>query len=265
METLVSGGAFFEGARWHEGRLWVSDFWRYQVFAISMDGTAEPVAEVPGAPSGLGWLPDGDLLVVSMMDNKLLRVSEGKAVEYADLSPYSTQFSNDLVMDGHGRAYVGTIDFAGPDTVLLRVDQDGSVTVVAEGMRFPNGMVITDGGATLVVAESWAGRLTAFDLAPDGSLGGRRTWAQLPEGSAPDGLALDADGTIWAADAGGNRAVRVREGGEIVDEVSAGELGVFACALGGGDGRTLFLCTAPDANKAAEQREGRILSVRTRP
>ncbi|MFD1934956.1 MULTISPECIES: SMP-30/gluconolactonase/LRE family protein [Nonomuraea] len=262
METLVSGGAFFEGPRWHDGRLWVSDFWRHQVFAIGMDGAVETVAEVRGAPSGLGWLPDGTMLVVSMMDNKLLRVANGRAAVYADLSPYSSQFSNDMVVDAHGRAYIGTIDFSGPPTTLLRVDPGGSVTVVAEGMLFPNGPVITHDGATLIVAESWAARLTAFDFGGDGSLTGRRVWARLPDGCAPDGIALEADGSVWVADAGGNRAIRVREGGEIVDEVRTTGDGVFACALGGDDGRTLFLCTAPDAEKAAEQREAKIQWVR---
>ncbi|MER6949755.1 SMP-30/gluconolactonase/LRE family protein [Nonomuraea sp. NPDC000554] len=269
LETLIDGGAFFEGPRWHEGRLWVSDFWRYRVTAISLDGDAEVVAEVPGSPSGLGWLPDGSLLVVSMRDSRLLRVRDGRTTEHADLSAHVGGMANDMVVDASGRAYVGGIDFTtmGP-TNLVRVDPDGAVTVVAEDMAFPNGAVITPDGSTLVVAESWAPRLTAFDIRPDGSLTGRRVWADfaLPEGApgqiAPDGIALDAEGALWVADAGGNRAVRVREGGEIVDEVGTGDLKLVACALGGEDGRTLFLCATPtyDQQEAETKQQARILT-----
>jgi sugar lactone lactonase YvrE len=150
LETLVGGGAFFECPRWHDGRLWVSDYWRYQVLAISPDGTTETVADVPGAPSGLGWLPDDTLLVVSMQDSRLLRVENGATVQHADLSAHSGPQSNDMVVDASGRAYVSTIDFTAfadmPATNLVRVDPDGSVSVAAEGMSFPNGSVITPTG-----------------------------------------------------------------------------------------------------------------------
>lgn len=270
LETFLTGGAFFEGPRWHDGRLWVSDFWRSQVFAVASDGSAETVADVPGAPSGLGWLPDGDLLVSSMMDNTLLRVAHGAPVRHADLSAHSGGQCNDMVVDAVGRAYVGTVDFAAwdtmPGTALLRVDPDGSVTVAAEDLSFPNGMVITPDGSTLIVAESWAGRLTAFDIAADGSLRHRREWAALAPGSAPDGIALDAEGAVWVADAAGKRAVRVREGGAVVDEITAGGLDVIACALGGDDGRTLFLCTVPDhrlpPDEAARTLPARVLTAR---
>ncbi|MFI0448513.1 SMP-30/gluconolactonase/LRE family protein [Actinomadura sp. 6N118] len=249
LDTLVTGGAFFEGPRWHDGRLWVSDFWRHHVLAVSLNGTAETVAEVPGSPSGLGWLPDGTQLIVSMMDNQVLRLENGKPAVHADLSSYSGGgTANDMVVDAEGRAYIGCVDYMAwdeqPTTVLLRVDPDGGVAVVSDGMSFPNGPVITPDGSTLIIAESWAERLTAFDIQPDGSLAGRRVWADIP-GSPPDGITLDAEGAVWMADAGGNRALRVREGGEILEEISAGDLGVFACALGGEDGRTLFLCAAP--------------------
>ena len=289
LETLVGGGAFFECPRWHDGRLWVSDYWRYQVLAIAPDGTTEIVAEVPGSPSGLGWLPDGTLLVVSMLDRKLLRVQDGAAVVHADLSAHSGPQSNDMVMDAAGRAYVSTIDFAAfakmAATNLVRVDPDGSVSVAADGLLFPNGSVITpDGsvitpdGSTLIVAESWGQRLTAFDLEPDGSLANRREWARFappdadPRGQAapsscvPDGITLDAEGAVWVADAANKRAIRVREGGELLQEIEAGDLDVIACALGGEDGHTLFLCTTPNfrlpPEEAARLGSARILTCR---
>jgi len=277
LETLVDGGAFFECPRWRDGRLWVSDFWRYQVLAIAPDGTAETVAEVPGSPTGLGWLPDGTLLVVSMADRKLLRVEDGTTVEHADLGAHSAPQANDMVVDAAGRAYIGTVDFMAwdeqPATNLLRVDADGAVGVAADGLSFPNGAVITPDGSTLIVAESWAQRLTAFDIRSDGSLTGRREWAGFASAPAetewtcaPDGLALDAEGAVWVADAANKRALRVREGGEIVEEIGAGDLDVLACALGGDDGRTLFLCTTPDhrlmPDEAARTRPARILTCR---
>jgi sugar lactone lactonase YvrE len=283
LETMAGGGAFFESPRWHDGRLWVSDYWRHQVLAISPQGVAETVVEVPDSPSGLGWLPDGTLLVVSMLDRKLLRVENGTTTLHADLSAHSGPQGNDMVVDATGRAYVGTIDFEGfaelPTTNLLRVDPDGSVAVVAEGLSFPNGMVLTPDGSTLILAESWAQRLTAFDVRPDGSLGNRRAWAQLgppqPAGTpgqparwscAPDGITLDAEGAVWVADAANKRAIRVREGGELLEEVHAGGLDVIACALGDGDGRTLFVCATPDfrlpPQEAARTRPARILTCR---
>ncbi|MEV4899059.1 SMP-30/gluconolactonase/LRE family protein [Nonomuraea sp. NPDC055795] len=263
METLIGGGAFFEGARWHEGRLWVSDFWRRHVLAVSMDGTADVVAEVPGSPSGLGWLPDGSLLVVSMMDRKVLRIADGRTSVHADLSALTDLPVNDLVTDPSGRAYAGACDFSGAPTTLYRVDPDGGAHEAAAGMAFPNGPAITPDGHTLIIAESYANRLTAFDLAPDGALVNRRVWADL--GSAnPDGIALDSEGAVWVADAGGNRAIRVREGGEIVQEISTGDAGVFACALGGPDGHTLFLCTAPtyEPEEAARILKAEIRTIR---
>jgi sugar lactone lactonase YvrE len=270
LETLAGGGAFFESPRWHEGRLWVSDFWAFRVIAVSPDGATEMVAEVPGSPSGLGWLPDGTLLVVSMRDRTLLRVDDGATVVHADLSAHSGPEANDMVVDAAGRAYVSTIDFMAfadmPHTNLVRVDPNGSVTTAADGLSFPNGLVVTPDGSMLIVAESWAHRLTAFDLLPDGSLANRRVWAELAAGCAPDGIALDAEGAVWVADAGGKRAIRVREGGEILEEVTAGNLDVIACALGGVDGHTLFLCTTPDfrllPDEAARTRPARILTCR---
>lgn len=267
IRTVFSGGAFFEGPRWRDGSWWASDFYRHRVSRYSPDGTETLVVEVEAQPSGLGWLPDGSLVIASMKDRKLLRFAGHKLSTLADLSPYCGGHLNDLVVDDTGHVYVGDFGFdlmgggEARTASLKRVDPDGTVTVVADGLRFPNGSVITPDGGTLIVGETLGNRYTAWDLASDGSLSSRRVWAQLgPDVTAtsteavlgqlviaPDGCTLDADGHIWAADAVGARAVRLAPGGEVVDEVAAPDgLGVFACALGGDDGRTLLLCAAPD-------------------
>ncbi|WP_249523250.1 SMP-30/gluconolactonase/LRE family protein [Modestobacter marinus] len=284
LTTLFTGGAFFEGPRWHDGTWWVSDFYRRTISRIGADGAEQVVAEVAGQPSGLGWLPDGTLMAVSMTDHRLLRVSDGRTTELADLSEHCGGHLNDLVVDEAGRVYVGDFGFdlmgggAARTASLKRVDPNGTVTVVAEGLQFPNGMVITPDGGTLLVDETLGNRVTAFDLAPDGSLTDRRVFAQLgPEVTgttteevlgqlvvAPDGCTLDAEGHLWIADAVGGRAARLAPGGEVVDEVRAPEgLGVFACALGGDDGRTLLLCSAPDfyAHNRAPVREAVLLTT----
>ena len=264
---VLSGGAFFEGPRWRDGTWWVSDFYRRSVSRVSPDGRETLVTEVAGQPSGLGWLPDGSLVISSMKDRRLLRFADGRLTTLADLSDYCGGHLNDLVVDAGGHVFTGDfgMDLMGggePRTASLkRVDPDGTVTVVADGLHFPNGSVITPDGATLIVGETLGNRYTAFDLAADGSLTGRRVWAEFgpePTGTtteetiaqlvvAPDGCSLDADGHIWAADAVGGRVVRVAPGGAIVDEVRAPDgLGVYACQLGGDDGSTLLMCAAPD-------------------
>jgi sugar lactone lactonase YvrE len=253
MQTLLEGGAFFEGPRWHEGRWWVSDFYRRTVSTVDADGREEIVMEVEGQPSGLGWMPDGSLLVVSRKDFKILRRSpEGEVTVHADLSGLSAFHLNDMVVDARGRAYVGNFGFdlmGGADPApaeLIRVDADGVAEVAADGLMFPNGTVITPDGATLIVGETFGARYTAFAIGDDGTLTDRRAWAEI-EGYAPDGCALDAEGHIWSADGVGSRAARIAPGGAIVQEVRPpGSLGVFACMLGGDDGRTLLLCAAPD-------------------
>jgi sugar lactone lactonase YvrE len=272
LKALLDGGAFFEGPRWHDGRWWVSDFYRQLVLTVDSDGGTEEVMTVEQQPSGLGWMPDGSLLVVSMRDHRLLRRSDGGEVTvHAELAEYCGGHLNDMVVDGQGRAYVGNFGFdlmAGADpapAALVRVDADGSATVAAEDMLFPNGSVITPDGRTLIVGETAGARYTAFTIAADGSLTDRRVWAQVaptPELGplaetmpqlqfAPDGCALDAEEHIWAADAVGARCCRVSPGGGIVEEIRAPEgLGIFACMLGGEDGRTLLLCTAPDFAEA---------------
>src|SRR4051812_1238555 len=184
LRTLVEGGAYFEGPRWHEGRWWVSDFYRYGVFTVDdADGKEEQVAEVEGQPSGLGWLPDGSLLIVSMRDHKLLRLIDGRLSVHADVSEFCGGHLNDLVVSSEGRAYVGNFGFDlmggedGVTTNLVRVDPDGSAQVAADGLMFPNGAVID--GDTLLVAETLAGRITAFTIGGDGSLSDRRLWGQV--------------------------------------------------------------------------------------
>ncbi len=263
--VVLDGCSFLESPRWRSGRLWLSDFYAHTVLSVDGDGgDARVEVEMPGQPSGLGWLPDGRLLVVSMRDRRVLRREpDGSLVTHADLAHLATGHLNDMVVDAVGRAYVGNFgfDFVRGATVrtaaLIRVDPDGAVAVAAEDLSFPNGAVLL--GSTLVLAETLGNALLAFDVGADGALSGRRDWARFgPAPSAtgvgevvrsvavaPDGIAADAEGAIWVADSRNNRAIRVREGGEIVQEVSTGSTGVYACALGGDDGRTLFLCCAP--------------------
>jgi sugar lactone lactonase YvrE len=266
-DVVLEGLAFPEGPRWHDGRLWFSDMHAHEVVAVDLaTGERETIVEVPACPSGLGWLPDGRLLVVSMEDRRVLRLEDSGLVEHADLSGLATFHCNDMVVDRVGRAYVGNFGFdlhqrADPvDAVLARVDPDGSVHAAADAMQFPNGSVVHD--TTLVVAESFAGRLTAFDVADDGSLSNRRVWAQL-EGAVPDGICLDAEGAIWVASPTSNEVLRVREGGEVTHRVTL-DRGAFACMLGGDDRRTLLICTShsSDPVESAQQRSGRIESMR---
>jgi sugar lactone lactonase YvrE len=228
----------------------------------------EAVAEVAGKPSGLGWLPDGRLLVVSMEDRRLLRLDAGlELVEVADLSGVATWHCNDMVVDAAGRAYVGNFGFdmwlhdpTVQPAALARVDPDGTVSVAAADLQFPNGMVITPDGGTLIVGESYGGCLTAFDVAPDGSLSGRRTWAAL-SGATPDGICLDAEGAVWLASPVGHEVLRVREGGEVTERVLVGgDRRAVACMLGGPERRTLFVCTAQAIvpKKAVALRSSRI-------
>lgn len=258
--SLVENLVFPEGPRWHEGRLWFSDMHAKEVVAVGMDGDRETIVQVPQRPSGLGWLPDGRLLIVSMLDRKLLRLDPDGLTEHADLNGLASHNLNDMVVDGQGRAYVGNFGFdpfAGDeprDAELILVNPDGTARVVADGLRFPNGAVVTPDGATLIVAESYGKRLSAFDIAPDGSLGNRRVWAEVP--GIPDGIALDAEGCVWVAVPFRTAvAVRIAQGGEIKEtiEVDAGRP-VFACALGGPDRRTLFLAEANggDPSKIAQ-------------
>jgi sugar lactone lactonase YvrE len=263
-EVVLDGLCFPEGPRWHEGKLWFSDMHGHRVMTVGLDGVAQAVVEVPAAPSGLGWLPDGRLLVVSMEDRRLLRLDAGGLTEVADLSRLATFHCNDMVVDAQGRAYVGNFGFdlhAGATPVpaaLILVLPDGTARVAAADLMFPNGTVITPDGRTLIVGESFGPRLTAFDVAPNGSLGNRRVWAALAS-AVPDGICLDADGAIWVASPISAEVLRVREGGTITDRVRVSTQ-AFACMLGGPQRRHLFICTASGSDPQAcrERRDGRI-------
>jgi len=254
-KLLHTGIDFGEGPRWHEDKLWFSDFYRGGVFTLDSAGNENLIVKVDSRPSGLGWMPDGTLLVVSMLDRSVLAVdSEGNTRLHCDLSGMVTGNCNDMVVSPSGHAYVGSFgfdldgaeDFA--PAQLVRISPDGEPELVASDMMFPNGSVITPDGSTLIVGETFGSRYTAFDIAPDGSLSGRRVWANV-EGSAPDGCCLDSDGGIWMADVIGKRFARVIEGGEITDVIPT-DMTAVACALGGPDRRTLHMLCSPGTSPA---------------
>jgi sugar lactone lactonase YvrE len=264
---LLDGLRFGEGPRWHQGRLWFSDMHDCKVLALDLNGEVETIVEVPNQPSGLGWLPDGTLLIVSMADRRLLKLAPGGLEEVADLSALASFHCNDMVVDPVGRAYIGHFGFDLLNNAprafaeLILVTPDGKARVVAEEMRFPNGTVITPDGTVLIVGETTAGALTAFDITADGSLTNRRTWAQL-EAAVPDGICLDADNGVWVASPVSNEALRVEEGGRVTDRIQV-ETQAFACMLGGEDRKTLFILTAEssDPNESERNRSGRVETV----
>ncbi len=269
LTTVLDGLAFGEGPRWRDDRLWFSDFYQHRVSTVTVDGETEVLLEVPNQPSGLGWMPNGDLLVVSMLDRKLLRWDGETTTTHADLSAQVTSPCNDMVVDDVGRAYVGNFGFnrhlGEPmvDTTVMIVEPDGEVSVGSDGMAFPNGTVITDVGATLIVGESMGNRLTAFDRdGSTGALSNRRIWADLGS-NVPDGICLDAEGAIWVADPRNGQVFRVLEGGEVTERISCGEdRHAFACMLGGDDRRTLFVITnVTSGPKAETTRNGRVETV----
>jgi sugar lactone lactonase YvrE len=266
VETLLTGGAFFESPRWHEGRWWFSDFFRRVVVAVDEGGRGETIMKVDGMPSGLGWLPDGSLLVVSMRDRRVLRrTADGAVHVHADLRDLCDWHANDMVVTSEGAAYVGNFGFdlakrEPRATSIARVGPDGSAERAADDFLFPNGAVITGDGRTLIVAETWAARLTQFTIRADGALVDRETFAVVPR-TAPDGCTLDADGCVWFADARSNRCLRVARGGEIREVLTVREeLRCFACMLGGDDGRTLAICAAPGYGDESA-RDGVVLTT----
>jgi sugar lactone lactonase YvrE len=268
MQRLAEGFGFVEGPRWHDDRLYFSDMGTKLVLSVDLDGKVTEVAVVDARPSGIGWLPDGRMIVVSMNDKRVVRQEhDGSIVTHADISGLAAAPCNDMVVDGRGNAYVGNpgYDMRNPPQPLpaaqvVLVRADGSAQVVDDEVLFPNGSVVTPDNRTLIVGETMGRKLTAWDIADDGTLSNRRTFADVP-GRAPDGIALDAEGAVWMADAEGNACVRVTEGGDITDVVDTGR-GCFACALGGPDRRTLFLLTGEGfTGDAIRRRTGAIETV----
>ncbi len=268
-QMLITGIAFGESPRWHDGRLWFADWGAQELIAVDLEGRSEVVVRVPSFPFCVDWLPDGRLLIVSARDRLLLRREpDGSLATHADLSGLSDYPWNEIVVDGRGTAYVNNIGFEfpcgefAPGTVAL-LTPDGSVRQVADGVAFPNGMAVTPDNSTLIVAESYANKLTAFDIVEDGGLSNRRVWADLGDG-VPDGLCLDAEGAVWYADVPNKRCVRVREGGEVLQTIDL-DRGCFACMLGGPDGKTLFLVAQEwrgmESAADEEERTGQILTA----
>lgn len=267
--TLVDDLVFPEGLRWHDGKLWLSDMYGGKVLTVDGDGNTTEVAKVETRPSGLGFLPDGTPLVVSMEDHAVRRIENGEAKLHADLSLLVTGHPNDMLVDPSGRAYVGNFgfDFLGGEQPkpanLVLVERDGSARVVADGLMFPNGMALADGGRTLLVAEMLAAKVTAFTVADDGSLSDRRVFAELPDRS-PDGIALDADGNLWVASSLTAEVLHVAPGGQILETIPTAPLLAPACVLGGDDGRTLFMALAETSPEQLAQgiSKGRIDTLR---
>jgi len=249
---LLDGLLFPEGPRWHEKKLWFSDMQGLHIMTVDLDGNAEKIVKVKASPSGLGWLPDGRLLVVSMIDRRLLRLDPIGLVEIADLRDLASFHCNDMVVDKQGRAYIGNFgfDLAANEPVksaeIVLVTPDGNTCVVADELYFPNGTVITPDDQTLIVAETWGNCLTAFDIESDGALKNRRIWAKL-ENVYPDGICIDAEGAIWVAAPYPGEVLRVQEGGNITHRLNV-TTKPYACMLGGHDRRTLFVCTAGASN-----------------
>ena len=248
MQVLLTGLGFGESPRWHEGRLWFSNWGRQEVIAVDRAGKSQVMLNVPTTiPFSIAWLPDGRLLVVSGQERLLLRQEpDGSLVTHADLRQVAAQNYNEIVVDGRGNVYVngGGFDRPGQQSagIIALITPDGAVRQVADGLNFPNGMAVTPENSTLIVAESFARKLTAFDIAADGSLSNRRVWADLGDG-VPDGICIDAGNAVWYADTPNKRCVRVREGGEVLQTINL-DRGGFACMLGGADRRTLFIMAA---------------------
>jgi sugar lactone lactonase YvrE len=270
LRTLMTGIVFGEQPRWHDDRLWFSDWGTREVIAVDLAGNSEVILQAPSFPCCVDWLPDGRLLVVSGSEGLLLRREpDGSSVTQADLKKVASPApGNELVVDGRGNAYIngGGFDLMAGEPfapgVIGIVTSYGSMSQVADGLAFPNGMIVTPDNSTLIVAESYAKRLTAFDIAADGSLSNRRVWANLGDG-VPDGICMDAEGAIWYADVPNKNCVRVRKGGEVLETIKL-DRGCFACALGGPDRKTLFMMAQEwngPAKMFSEPRTGQVLTT----
>jgi sugar lactone lactonase YvrE len=273
---LAEGIHFGEGPRWHGGRLWFSDFYAHAVKSVSLAGDLRTEFEIDDQPSGLGWAPDGSMLIVSMTKRRVLRrTPDGRIAVHADLGDVAAFHCNDMVVDSAGGAYVGNFGFDldaqirargvasvladHPTAALAYVAPDGAVSVAAENMHFPNGPVITPDGKTLIIGETLGAVLTAFEIGDGGVLANRRVWADCRP-AIPDGICLDAEGAIWIANPVAPQCVRVAEGGQALEIIETGQP-CYACMLGGDDGRTLFMLTAAssDHEAAAKSKTGKIL------
>ena len=277
-KVLAEGIYFGEGPRWRDGRLWFSDFYAQAVKSVSLAGDTRIEFKLDDRPSGLGWMPDGSMLIVSMTKRQVLRrTADGTISVHADLGGVADFHCNDMVVDAAGRAYVGNFGFDldaemiargvpavladHPTARIASVAPDGTVSVAASDMHFPNGTVITPDGKTLIVGETLGAVLTAFDIAADGTLSGRRVWA--PTGArVPDGICLDARGRIWIANPVAPECALIAEGGEVIEVIDTGQP-CYACMLGGEDGRTLFMLTAHSsiAHEAAATATGQLLTA----
>ena len=260
---LLDNLCFGEGPRFRDNTLWLSDMHAQEVLQVTTTGERQTVVELADdQPSGLGWLPNGDLLIVSMTKRQLLRFDGSQLHLHAHLSKHASWYCNDMVVDANGRAYVGNFGFdlhnrAEPKSAeLIRVDPDGTVTVEDDEVMFPNGTVITPDGKTLIVGESFGGRLTAFSIDDDGSLSNKRTWAELPQGAVPDGICLDEAGGIWSASPTSNECIRQLEGGEVTHRIEL-ERGAFACMIGNNQ---LYILTSSssDPEQCRTKRDARV-------
>jgi len=274
--VLVDDLKFPEGPRWREGKLWCCDLFAQQIVRVDLQGGVETVVELPDTPTSFGWTPEGRLLVVSAFARRLLRLEKDGLVQVADLSGLVSYPCNDMVVDGQGRAYIGNMgyDFSDPQAApkpgpILLVTPEGRARVVADGLAFPNGMVITPDGQTLIVAESHSARLTAFNIEPDGSLLHSRVWAQFEDRGdngahedqiVPDGICLDAEGAVWIASPNTRDVLRVREGAEITQRIPLDTI-PLACMLGGPERRTLFITTTESLDPSDSKAIGRIETI----
>jgi len=255
-EVLLDGLKFPESPRWHDDKLWFVDMEDHKVMTVDLNGNTETILELPNSVSGLGWLPDNSLLVVSVENSRLMRLDSDGVTEVIDLNRFGTVFLNDMIVDKKGRAYIGNFGFdyfngkPFAPTKLILVYPNGDAKVVADNMAFPNGTVITPDDKTLIIAETFSAQLTAFNIMDDGSLTDRRVWANL-KSLAPDGICLDAEGGIWLAAPGRRRVVRVLEGGQITHIVRV-ENDAYACMLGGPDRKTLFIATSKHTRDAGK-------------
>ena len=269
----MKGLTFGEGPRWYENKFYFSDFYSHKVYSLDLSGKHEVIVEIPNQPSGLGWTPDGTMLIVSMKDRKLMSLKDGQLKERADLTEFSGFHCNDMVVDIDGNAFIGNFGFNTYDgeeikpTNLILVRPGEEPVLAADNLFFPNGTVITPDNKTLIVGETYAARLTAFDKSEDGSLSNRRIWADLKvnaeEGTVPlpDGMCIDEEGAIWVASPSTAEVIRVHEGGMISERIPV-QTNAFACMLGGEDRRTLFICTSNgsgvDPGAALREKSGKI-------